>query len=146
MARALTPRGTFEYVLRADRSLPADSPDRTVWILRNLNLAERTEISDLSASVADSGAAVNVKWGSLQLRTLRYGIVGVRSFRNSAGQEIRCARTKVGGREITDDGFIALINADDRTELVEAISTDSELDVETAGKSSPPPTPSTTEG
>lgn len=130
MARAIDPRSTFEYVLKADRELPADSPDRTVWILRRLTAADEAWLQDQIR--ADAGTMeLRITSGTIALETLRRGLVGASNFRDPAGDEVPAVTEK--GR--VADRYLDRIDAADRNELCDAISGASRMDAATAGKS-----------
>lgn len=142
MARAINPKTPFEFVSKADRELPAGSPDRTVWTLRHLTIAEQTEAQDMAASVTGEGAdaAINVKTGTLVLHALRIGVLSVVNFRDENGNDVPMKRVRRGGAEFTADDSLERIDPDLRAELCNAITERSKPDEGTAGKSSAPST------
>lgn len=140
MARAITPRRHFDYVLREDQHRAEDDPERTVWTLRKLDIGEETEVQDVAASVGGvDGNDMSVRTGTIFLHTLRYGLVAVRNWLDENGKPVTFQRKTIGGRSVCPDDVLGMLSAIQRRELVEAITADTVPDVVTAGKSSAPP-------
>lgn len=72
-----------EFVLLRDRRLPAESPSRTVWLLRSLTRKERTALENLGRTVDGS-----IRVGSLITEAVRAGLVGWRNLVDAAGQPV----------------------------------------------------------
>jgi len=139
MARSIDPRDTFEFILKADRSLEDTDPNKTVWILRALTPAEEARLQDQVAFSSSDGGQIGYRSGSVLLDTLRLGVVGWRNFRDADGDEIEVRRKKVGSvngnRDELHDDCIARIHPDDRRELSNAITAGGRLTEEEVGKS-----------
>ncbi len=128
MAKAIDPKGTFEFIFPEDQKLADEDLDRTVWILRSLTPAANAKIQDLAGTIVDE--EFRVKTGTIVLETLRAGLVGWRCYR--LGDEAVMPVLEDG--RITD-ASIAYISASDRQRLCNAITESGRLDESTAKKS-----------
>ena len=86
MAIAINPSESFEFTLRADRSLPEEK--RTVFMLRPLSYVERRKIEDMASVVEAETGLVRGTVGSINDATLRLGLKGWRNFRDAKGVEV----------------------------------------------------------
>jgi len=96
MAVAVTEK-EFEYVLEADRELPAEK--RTVWLLKVLNWdeARQLEKSEWKPPTRRGAQAVMVTDPkAIQRKALDLGLNGWRNFRDCGGKEVVIHRE--GGR------------------------------------------------
>lgn len=71
---AIDPNEEFDYVLREDRELENDDPNRIVWKLRPITRRERNKLDNM-AHVSAAGTA-NPLLGDRVESVLRAGIVG----------------------------------------------------------------------
>lgn len=115
MAIAVKPKKQFEYVLLEDRQLP--EAEQTTWMLRALTVGEQAELQDsLRTERLDTGET-SWKTGTLLLKTLRAGLVGVKGFREEGGVEV--SFEKVNG--VVSDTFLDRLAPAWRNELSNAI-------------------------
>ena len=116
MVIAITPKQTFDHILKCDSNEPPEKQTR--WKLRALTLDEQASVRDatLRADRATQQFAVNS--GRVELMRLRWGLMGVENFVDSAGSPVKFE--KVDG--LVPDEFLARISAEHRAELSIAIA------------------------
>lgn len=129
------------YVLKADRKLPEDDPNRTVWMLGALDPHERAKIQDNLMAMED-GDSIRITSGSAELKILKLGLRGCENFRDAAGNVIDFDFVKVGSakkgiRKQPTDEFIARIHPAHRKELAEAINEHNTISEDEKGNSPP---------
>jgi hypothetical protein len=121
MVKALTPKSEFEYVLRCDRELPEE--DQTVFILRPLTVSEQAEVADVMFGGTAGSEDLIVRSGSVQIKTLRKGLVGWKNFLREDGSEVTFAvENKRKGIQLQ---LLDLLSMEHRVELSDAISSGS---------------------
>jgi hypothetical protein len=92
MAIAVTEK-EFEYVLEADRDLPAER--QTTWILKVLNWDENRQLekSEWKPPTRRGASAVMVTDPkAIQRRALDFGLLGWRNFKNREGKAVEFQR------------------------------------------------------
>lgn len=137
MARAIDPRKTFDYVLRRDRALPEDAPDRTVWKLRPLTASELATIKDNAITYVERGEAgreMRLHSASSRRRVLLLGLNGWEKFPGEDGP-VKFVGTRNGTAIEATDADLDRIPDEDRDELANAITAAGTLDQEALGKS-----------
>lgn len=123
MPIAQDPNKPFEYVLKADRG--TERPTR--WLLKPLTVREEADLRDGIMQYA-GGASVEgrVLAGSIELKTLKLGLVGCEDFYDAAGNAVPFEdepdNKRHPTRRVVTDGFLSWISRSDRTELAEAIA------------------------
>lgn len=115
MAIAINPTQTFDYVLRADRELPAE--EQTVWKLRGLSHRERAQVEDNLATQGGDGQ-LSFRIGSQRLEILKAGLLGFENFLDAEGRPVPFDRQ---GAAVHDRTLDRIAEAD-ATELANAIT------------------------
>lgn len=142
MARSVDPTQSFEFILEADRDLPKDHPDRTVWTLKPLGANRQMRIQDKAAQL--EGDSLQVNSGTTNLMTFRRGLLGVEKFpdcrwKEGDPEEDRYIKLelekKSNGEMVVPIEFCDRVRQVDRTEIADAITSGGRLDAELAGKS-----------
>ena len=133
MARSIDPGTPFPYILKSDRDLPEDAPDRTVWMIRTLDPKENAKIQDVAGYMEND--QFMVRSGTVQLETLRRGLISVDKFPDNNGGYLEIDRKNIAQEMLVTDAFISRIALTDRAELADAINSGGRLGVEVAGKS-----------
>lgn len=134
MVIAIDPGEEFDYVLLADRVLPEDDPNRTVWKLRPLTRKEITLLEDRTEMQRGGGFRLNL--GTIKEDTVRAGLIGCRNFRDARGTEIHFEQAdktlNVLGRNCRPpaDRFLDRIPAAALMELADAIQEGAKVTVE----------------
>jgi len=117
VAIAVKPKKTFDYILKDDRKAPSES--QTVWKLRGLSISEQTDVQDSLRTEIESSGETTYKTGTLLLKTLRAGLVGVENFRDEEGAIVKFETDTLG--MVTYD-FLDRLAPAWRVELVNAIA------------------------
>ena len=117
MAVAVQPKKQFDYVLEEDRKLLAEK--QTVWKLRGLSIGEQADVQDSLRTERTETGETSWKTGTLLLKTLRAGLVGVANFCDDTGLPVAFSSDKSG--VVTDD-FLDRLAPAWRTELANAIA------------------------
>ena len=86
MAIALDPNRTWDYVLEAERDLPAS--EQTVFKLRALKPAELAEVADSGFIHYRSGTEIRATPAKQVLLTLRAGLLGWAGFKKADGSTL----------------------------------------------------------
>lgn len=134
---ALDPKGTREYVLRADRHLPADQ--RTVFLLRDLSQRDRVRVLDAHGFADPESGHILAGVGTRTHLAVKAGLVGTRDdapIRDARGKAVpfeRGADGKVADAWLERVPLVALI------ELGREIMGASQLEEQTVGESVPSP-------
>lgn len=89
--KAFNPKARREYVLTAERALPADQ--RTVWVLRPLTVFERAAIMDYGHGDGVGGRMRHA--GAIE--AVRFGVAGWRNLLDESGQAIEPTFDPDGG-------------------------------------------------
>ena len=119
MPIALDPKQTFDYVLKAERDLPAEQ--QTVFELRGLTIAQETAIADAMMHGTAGSSDFGLRQGTTQLMSLRFGLRGWRNFKNADGVEVAFETQKGAPRHVTD-ACLDYLSGPDRSEIANAIT------------------------
>ena len=134
MVQALDPRDTIEIVLKDDAELPEE--EQTVWLFKPLTLAAETAIADEASDL--EGNKIRVKNGSVELWTLRAGLIGVRNWKDSAGNPVELEMVPgtgfLGGKKMVSDRSLGRISLRHRHELVDSFQNRNRLTEDDAEK------------
>ena len=117
MAIAIQPKKGFDYVLEDDRKFPPEK--QTVWKLRGLSIGEQSDVQDSLRTERSDTGETSWKTGTLLLKTLRAGLVGVSNFLDESGAAVEFTKDKSG---VVSDEFLDRLAPAWRTELANAIS------------------------
>lgn len=134
MVIAIDPGEEFEFVLLADRALPENDINRTVWKLRPLTRKEMTVLEDRTEMQRGGGFRLNL--GTIKEETVRAGLIGCSNFRDARGAEIPFEQSdkmiSVLGRNCRPpaDRFLDRIPAAALMELADAIQEGAKITVE----------------
>jgi len=115
----------FDYVLKADRDLPAE--ERTTFRLRPLTFREREDISTTEAIDAGEGTKIAINRFTITRKILNYGLVGWKNLLSFQGTPLEFARTNGVLSDTTLDSI-----QDCATEIANAITERSQVDKELA--------------
>jgi len=126
MIKPLTPRGSFEFTPASERDL--EESEQTVFLLRELSLADRYRIKDVVEAL-DTGAGAKLSGiGTTQLLTVRLGLMGVvRNFPQIQMEDERVFGVK---RKIPTMEWLAQVPQKNLDEIYEALSSSAATDVE----------------
>ena len=122
MVIALTPGHEWDYICKCDRELPEE--EQTVWRLRTLTEEQYRQLVDKLTTTDQESGELRFNLGSHIYRAVRYGLVGVKNFRDENGKEIELVTTQRGPKPehaVVRDEFIAKIPPQVRHELADAI-------------------------
>lgn len=118
--RALDIKDTRDYIPECDRNLPEN--EQTVFVLKTLSAKDQAIVDDKTGSVdAEGGYKITV--GTQNLLLIHLGLVDVRNFKDSNGNDVKLTRSDKlinGIHEISND-FIIRIPKDIRSEIAYAI-------------------------
>jgi len=126
MAIAVDPNKPFDYVLKSDRKL-AEGAKPTRWKLKPLTVKEQTELRDGIVAYHQDGKEMSGRMlgGTVELKTLRLGLVGCEDFYDADGAaipfEAEPDSKRNPSRFFVTDAFLSRISRADRTELADAI-------------------------
>lgn len=135
---ARSPKATWKFVLRRERSLPKEQ--RTTWILKHLSLAEESALLDNVVRDPVTGIGYRQALGSEHLNSLRRALMGWENFQREDSTQVQFAAGPLGGAK---DELLFLITLADREEIANAIENEIETTEEEQKKSSPASTPDT---
>lgn len=133
--RTISPNATFSYTLKADRDLPADDPNRSVFELRVLTRGERARLEDLG-SIDPVAGVYKLNGGAMKEAAVQAGLIGWERVCDAHGTPIPFARVSktlnVLGRQCSpvEPKLLDLLPYDAFTELADAIFNGAFLSVE----------------
>ena len=140
MVIGIDPKKARLYVCKSDRELSAD--EQTVWHLRTLKCKESAQLQDDAVFFQQGTDRTVVRSGSTRLKVLVMGIVSVDNFYCN-GSTLEWSASSPESRKLD---FLDHVPQEIRDELAVEIESGTVLSEEEAGKSTPPPTESSTVG
>jgi hypothetical protein len=125
--KGVSPKDTYEYICREDRSLPKE--EQTVFVLNYLDIDQEADIDDKLGCVTDAGYQVSI--GSTALLSLHYGLNDVKNL-SVDGESMKLVRDEShrklkGGIRPWKSSCLSAIPKPARTELAEVIRNGGEL-------------------